>query len=372
MTRIVGEDETLEASFARSILVDAPMAVVAIDETGTVRSSNATADAYFGRALTGGVAVSTLLPDLDVLALKSDAGLEAFNALSRSAGERVHMTAHRSGGASGLVDVLAARFSADGEDFLTLFIQDVTAVVAAEAAVHDLRLQIIYNWRLNSLGEMASMVAHELNQPLSAILNFLDAAKTLVGRQEVDHAKVVKFIESAEGQAERAGDVIRRLRTLMARDTGFHSRTGVAEVIDEIMPILSLSAREYDASITVKVPSEDTVCCDRVQVQQVILNLVRNALDVPAQGERRRILVTGGRTPEGYRLTVEDNGPGVAESVAASLFDPLSSTKPGGMGLGLSICRTIVEAHNGTIGYSRSALGGAAFAFTLNDGRTDV
>lgn len=325
-----------------------------------------------GRRWQGGVAVSTLLPDLDIAALKSASGLEAFNAHSRSATDRVHLKANRNAQAPGLVDVQAARFSDRGEDFLTLFIQDVTAVVAAEAAVQDLRQQIIHNWRLNSLGEMASMVAHELNQPLSAILNFLDAARTLVNRPDIDRDKVVKFIESAGGQAERAGDVIRRLRTLMARDTGFHTQVNVADVIDEIVPILHMSAREHDASIAVKIPADDVACCDRVQIQQVIVNLVRNALDAPTLSERRQIFVSGAQTPDGYRILVEDNGPGVPDTVAASLFDPLLSTKPGGMGLGLSICRTIVEAHNGTIEYSKSALGGAAFAFTLNDGRTNV
>ncbi|AQR63541.1 PAS domain-containing sensor histidine kinase [Brevundimonas sp. LM2] len=353
-------------------MVDAPMAVVAVDAAGTVRSSNCTADAYFGQPLSGGVQISTLLPGLDVAALETGPGLEAFNALSRSAGDRVHLQANRNDRPPGLVDVQAARFSARGEDFLTLFIQDVTSVVAAEAAVQDLRQQIIYNWRLNSLGEMASMVAHELNQPLSAILNFLDAARTLVDRPEIDRAKVLKFIESAGGQAERAGDVIRRLRTLMARDTGFHTQVHVAEVIDEIVPILHMSAREHDAAITVRIPPDDVTCCDRVQIQQIIFNLVRNALDAPTHHERRQVVVSGGPTPDGYRIVVEDNGPGVAETVAAGLFDPLSSSKPGGMGLGLSICKTIVEAHNGTIAYSRSALGGAAFAFTLNDGRTNV
>lgn len=364
----------MEASFARSILVDAPMAVVAIDGTGTIRSANTTADAFFGQAVAGEppLNISSLIPELDVAALNAPGGVAALNATSRSIGSGVHLTARRYGGRSASVDVQAARFSAGGEVFLTLFIQDVTDVVAAEAAVQDLRLQITYNWRLNSLGELASMVAHELNQPLSAILNFLDAATTLISRPEIDRAKIIRYVEAAAGQAGRASDVIGRLRTLMSRDTGFHAQTNMAEIVDEILPILNINAREIEAIITVRIPVDGWAHCDRVQIQQVILNLVRNALDAPADGQRRRVLISGGQTDQHYRMMVEDNGPGVPEAVADGLFDPLISTRPGGMGMGLSICRTIVEAHGGSIEHVPSSLGGAGFAFTLNHRNADV
>lgn len=358
----------MEASFARSILVNAPMAVVAIDETGAVRTSNSTADAYFRRALTcpEPLRISELIPDIDLAGLMSTDGLGAFNARSRNSGEGVHLRADRGDGIDAYVDIQAARFSAKGENFLTLFIQDVTSVVIAEAAVQDLRLQITYNWRLNSLGEIASMVAHELNQPLSAILNYLGAARSLVARPELDRTKILKFIGSAEGQAERASDVIRRLRSLMSRDTGFHTEEWVFEVVSEILPILNINARELDAVISVEIGREDKARCDRVQLQQLVINLVRNALDAPATDQRRRVKITGEPTNDMYLLLVEDNGPGVSDAVAAHLFDPLFSTKTGGMGLGLSICRTIVEAHGGSIECVSSSLGGAAFAFTLN------
>lgn len=364
----------MEASFARSILVDAPMAVVAIDAAGTIRSANTTADAFFGRAMVGDppLHIASLIPELDVAALQAPGGLADLNATSRSGGSGVHLTALRHDGRCAFVDVQAAQFSANGEDFLTLFIQDVTGVVAAETAAQDLRQQITYNWRLNSLGELASMVAHELNQPLSAILNFLDAATTLISRPEIDRAKITKYVESAAGQAERASDVIRRLRTLMSRDTGFHSQANMAEIVDEILPILRINAREVDAILTVRIPPDGCALCDRVQVQQVVLNLVRNALDAPSDGQRRRVLISGDQTDQHYRVTVEDNGPGVPEAVAGGLFDPLISTKAGGMGMGLSICRTIVEAHGGKIEHVTSSLGGAGFAFTLNNRSANV
>lgn len=363
----------MEASFARSILVDAPMAVVAIDGAGEIRTANAMANAFFGRELMSDRPhIVTLIPGIDVAGLTSIDGFEAFNASSRNGGDGSHMRAGRADGVEAFIDVRAARFSVKNEEFITLFIRDVTAVVAAEKAVQDLRLQITYNWRLNSLGELASMVAHELNQPLSAILNFLDAAKTLMGRPEIDKVKVLKFIGSAGGQAERASDVIRRMKSLMSRDTGFHAEANLFEMIGEIMPILSINARELDADIMVEMPHTLHARCDRVQVQQVVMNLVRNALDAPPNGQRRCVLITGEVSANGVRMLVQDNGPGVAAVVAPHLFDPLASTKPGGMGLGLSICRTIIEAHEGSIELVSSSLGGAGFAFTLNDRKTDA
>lgn len=359
----------MEASFARSILVDAPMAVVAVDGTGAIRSANTTADAFFGRAMTcePALQIAHFIDDLELPCLTSCDSIASFNARSRSAGKGIHLQAQTASGVQAFVDVQAAPFSVGCEDFLTLFITDVSKIVAAETAVQELRLQITYNWRLNSLGEIASMVAHELNQPLSAVINFLDAAKTLVGRDSPDLAKIVKYIESAEGQAERAADVIRRLRSLMSHDAGFQAPEVMAEVVSEIMPILLLSAREVDAEIQVEMQGDDVARCDRVQIQQLILNLVRNALDAPATDRRRRVLIAGQLIDRGYLLRIEDNGPGVAPEMIDRLFMPLVSNKVGGMGLGLSICRTIVEAHGGEIHMEAGSMGGAAFSASLID-----
>lgn len=359
----------MEASFARSILADAPMAVVAIDRAGLIKTSNTTADAFFGRALTcePALSIEELIDGLELPCLTSPDEIAGFNARGRSAGDGRHLKVQTASGQQAFVDVQVAPFSVRGEHFLTLFIADVTAVIAAETAVQDLRLQITYNWRLNSLGEVASMVAHELNQPLAAVINFLDAAKTLVGRDQADKAKIVKYIEGAESQTVRAADIIRRLRTLMSRDAGFQAPENMAEAVAEIMPILVLSAGAVDAEILVRVLPDDVARCDRVQIQQLVLNLVRNALDAPVTGKRRQVVISGEAIDQGYRMLVEDNGPGIAPEMSDRLFVPLASTKVGGMGLGLSICRTIVEAHRGEIRVEPGSLGGGAFSFTLID-----
>jgi two-component system sensor kinase FixL len=360
----------MEASFAKSILLDAPMAVVAIDRLGAIRTANATAETFFGGRLTSEPyrPITQLIQGLRLAGDASEDDITAFNLRSRSGGDGVHLQARRLDGSTVPVDIQAARFSAGGQDFVTLFIQDVTAVMRAEQAVQELRLQITQNWRLNSLGEMASMLAHELNQPLSAITNHLHAAEVLLARPTPDPDGARRSIASADAQAQRAGDTIRRLRALMSRDTGFHKAEVVAEVIGEIMPILNINAREMDAEVTLDIHPDHRTDCDRVQLQQLVFNLVRNAIEAPTTGQRREVRISGQCLGRGaYRILVEDNGPGFAPEIREHLFDPLASTKPNGMGLGLSICRTIVEAHGGTIASVDSRLGGAAFALSLNE-----
>ncbi|MBX9615144.1 MAG: PAS domain-containing sensor histidine kinase [Caulobacteraceae bacterium] len=351
-------------------MIDVPMAIVAVDATGTVRSFNPAASSLFGPTLTlrPAVRIDSLIEGLRLPSSLAEDALVRFNAGTPAPGPGGALRARGAGGDPVPVEIRLAVFPVRDEPYLTLFITDVSARLAAGAAIADLHQQVTRNWRLNSLGEIASMLAHELNQPLSAVANFLDAARTLAGREPADRSRIVHFIASAEQQAHRAGDVIRRLRALLARDSGFHAPEVVAEVVAEILPILTLSARGTDAEIVVDVPDRLGVRCDRVQLQQVLMNLVRNAVDAPANDRRRRILITGAAIDGGVRLTVQDNGPGIAPHLRNRLFTPVASTKPAGMGLGLSICRTIVEAHGGAIEVVPGTLGGAAFAFTVIDG----
>jgi two-component system, LuxR family, sensor kinase FixL len=347
--------------------MDAPMAIVAVDKSGKVRCANGTAERFFGRNLIAPAAdIGDLIDDFDVAALASPSVVKDLNALSQSAGKDLHRRARRSNGRQAFVDLQAARFSNAGEDLVTLFIQDMTASVAAENALQDVKLQIIHSWRLNSLGEFASMLAHELNQPLGAAITYLAAADSAVSRRGADASELSEIMCAAKGQVERATDIIRRLRSLLTHDKGFQTRENVAEVIEEIMPILRVHARETKTEIVARLAPSDFTRCDRVQLQQVVLNLARNAMDAPPNGTPRQVEISGRPTTGGYRMVVSDNGPGVPTEMASKLFDPLVSSKPGGMGLGLSICRTIVEAHGGAIDLAPSTLGGAAFAFTLN------
>jgi two-component system sensor kinase FixL len=218
------------------------------------------------------------------------------------------------------------------------------------------------------MGEMASGLAHELNQPLTAVVNFLGTAKVL--RSAGDDSKLDDLLAAASQQALRAGQIIRRLRTFVSRGTVQEEWTPIGELIDDSVALALASRGRNDVDLRVETSDPDQlVCADRVQIQQVLVNLLRNAAEaldqVPA--ERREIFVRSESNgdPERLIVSVRDNGPGLPKQMLDSLFTPFVSGKEGGMGVGLSICKRIVEAHGGTLTAENNQQGGATFRFTL-------
>lgn len=347
------------------------MAVFAVDRNGLVRSANRAAERFFGGEIaSSGLQASSLIEGLTLTAADTPEIIKQFNRRSRDDGAGAHMTARRLSGDPVPVEVKVAGFTAVGEPFISLFVQDVTAVIRAEKAIQELRNEITHSWRLNALGEMASVLAHDLNQPLSAIANQLHAARSLLQTASPDIGRAITSMTAAEAQSQRAGETIRRMRALMSREIGDHADEEVLALVEDLMPILRTSGREFGARFIVDVLPDETAHCDRIQIQQVIGNLTRNAMEAGPRVGARSIAIRGRADPADgcYRLTVEDDGPGIPAEVSHTLFEPWASTKKNGLGLGLSICRTIVEAHGGSLSCSSGSLGGAAFSFSL---RTD-
>ena len=228
--------------------------------------------------------------------------------------------------------------------------------------------QLTQVWSLNSMGEMASILAHELNQPLSAVANYLRAARALVAKLELDDDDLLDAVSRAGDQAVRAGEIIRTMRDLAARGGTAQQPESLSTIVKEIDFIVGLLVRDAGARVIYDLdPGVDTVLADRIQIQQLMVNLVRNALDAVTKFPTRDIRISTRPTEDGkYVTTVEDSGPGIDPRVIGRIFQPLSSTKPDGMGLGLSICSAIVENHGGRIWVEPSPLGGAAFRFVLS------
>jgi two-component system, LuxR family, sensor kinase FixL len=223
--------------------------------------------------------------------------------------------------------------------------------------------------RLATIGEMAAGVAHELNQPLTAIANYAQACDRLLGRPGADLEDVRKALREIADQAVRAGDILRRLRSLARSQPMKRERTDINAVIEQIRDLVLADARVHHAVARLELtPGLPQVSIDAVQLQHVILNLVRNGLEASsttASGPRELSLGTALTADGDVEITICDNGPGLSPQALERLFDPFFSTKAEGTGLGLAISNTVVRAHGGFLGHEPNLPHGACFHIRL-------
>lgn len=254
-----------------------------------------------------------------------------------------------------------------GRRLFAAVIRDLTTEREAERRSQALHAQLSQVWSLNSMGEMASVLAHELNQPLSAVANYLRAARTLIARMELDNDDLLEAVSRAGDQAVRAGEIIRTMRDLATRGGLEQKPESMSGIIGEVEFLITLMARDADARVLYDLyKGDDTVMADRIQIQQLVINLVRNAIEAVRKYPNRQLSISTYLDADANIVTtIEDSGPGIDPAVSERLFQPLTSTKPEGMGLGLSISSAIVENHRGRIWVEPSRLGGAAFRFVL-------
>jgi signal transduction histidine kinase len=230
------------------------------------------------------------------------------------------------------------------------------------------RYEIEHASRSSLTGELAAALAHELNQPLAAIVNYIGACqRTLLTNDDTSQA--INQMTQAAAQAERAGQVIRRLREFFCNAALETQALPVRDMIDDLLLLMEDEAVRAGATFELDVPPALTVAADKLQVTQVLINLARNSLDaLSAVGPGRRVIRIRAEPAEpGFiRISLQDSGPGISQEVSASLFSPFTTTRSFGMGLGLSISRSIIEAHGGQLWVGETAVEeGALFHFTL-------
>lgn len=241
------------------------------------------------------------------------------------------------------------------------------AISAVQARERQARLQaeLAHYGRMSEMAQMVSAFAHELNQPLTAANNYLRAA-TRIQQSEGGSEKLTELIAKADGQFTRAADIIKRIRGFAAKKEPSESTEEIAPMIAEAAELALLDPRHKGVELQLDVePDLPRVTIDRVQIMQVLLNLIRNAFEAMEQSAVRRVTVTAARADGMVEIAVADTGPGLAPEVAARLFQPFVTTKDAGMGVGLSICRTLVESQGGRLWYQEALQGGAEFRFTV-------
>lgn len=263
-------------------------------------------------------------------------------------------------------------FTANGELIalridITEFKQAQAAIAERDESLRELHMEFTHVSRLSAMGEMAATLAHELNQPLTAVVNYVQAGRRLLGAPEIDLAHTTELMTKAVDQAHRAGDIIRRLRSFVARGESERLPEDINDVVREACALALVGARSDGIAVDMDLDeSLPPVLIDRVQIQQVLVNLVRNSVDAMMDQDDRAIGVSTYRNGDNTtEVSIADNGPGIAPHIAERLFEPFNTSKPDGMGIGLAVCRSIVEDHGGRIWSTRAGGGGAEFRFTV-------
>ncbi len=354
----------------KSILDTVPDAMIVIDEQGLMRSFSPTAERLFGWRADEvlGRNVAMLMPSPHRQA--HDGYLERYYRTGerRIIGMGRVVVGERSDGSTFPMELSVGEMRTGDGRFFTGFVRDLTERQQTETRLQELQAELVHVSRLTALGEMASALAHELNQPLSAIANYLKGSSRLLASEAPPVGRVREAIDKAAEQALRAGQIIRRLRDFVARGETERRIESLRKLIEEASALALLGVKEHGVRVRFDYdPEVDLVLADRVQIQQVVLNLIRNAVDAMEDAPRRELTVTVGQGEAGRaQVSVADTGPGVSPDVAEQLFQPFITTKRHGMGVGLSISRTIVEAHGGRIWVEPTPGGGATFRFTLS------
>ncbi|WP_352694182.1 PAS domain S-box protein [Mesorhizobium sp. M0663] len=360
----------LREDHLRSILATVPDAMVVIDEQGRIQSFSTAAEMLFGYQSSEviGQNVNLLMPS--PYREEHDAYLHRYLATGerRIIGLGRTVTGMRKDGSTFPMELSVGEMHPGTGRFFTGFCRDLTERHLAEARIQEQQLELLHMARFTALGEMASTLAHEINQPLTAITNYLKGSRRLLEKSTEDNAPMLReAVEKAAEQALRAGDVIRHLRDFVARGESERQVERLPTLIEEASSLALVGAKEIDVRVSYKLdPAADLVLTDRIQIQQVLLNLMRNAVEAMQGVPRRELqIITIARDDGMAEVSVIDTGKGLTPEVSAQLFQPFVTTKKQGMGVGLSICRTIVESHGGHIWAEAMPAGGTAFRFTL-------
>jgi two-component system sensor kinase FixL len=353
-----------------SILNTVPDAMVVIDEAAIIHSFSTAAERLFGytTAEVVGKNVNILMPSPYRESHDGYIGRYLRTGDRRIIGIGRVVVGERKDGSTFPMELAVGEMRSGNQRFFTGFIRDLTERQRTEARLHELQSELVHISRLTAMGEMASTLAHELNQPLSAISNYMKGSRRLLEKSSESTAALLRdAMEKASEQALRAGQIIKRLRDFVSRGETERRVENARKLVEEASALALVGARNQGVRVKFEFdPAADLVLADRVQIQQVLLNLMRNAVEAMETSERRELTIaTAKDSDDTVAISVADTGCGIAPEPSSQLFQPFFTTKRQGMGVGLSISRTIVEAHGGKLEALPNPGGGTIFRLTL-------
>jgi two-component system, LuxR family, sensor kinase FixL len=357
-----------ESALLRSILETVPDAMIVIDESGAIQFFSSAAERLFGYTANevSGENVRMLMPQ--PYQEQHDSYLERY----RRTGERRIIgigrvvVGRRKDGSTFPMELSVGEANRTGPRLFTGFARDLTERQQTERRLHELQDGLLHVSRVRSMGQMAAALAHELNQPLTATANYVRAALRLLGAPEPNLDRIRHAMNLAVDQTLRSGEIIRRLRAFVARGEVLRQSQSVAILIEEACGLALVGAKERGIKVLIGMdPDLPEALVDRVQIQQVLLNLIRNAMEAMDGCATRDLTIGASARDDHVLVSIADTGLGIPAEIEAKLFQPFITTKPEGMGIGLSVCRTIIEAHSGRLWMEPNPGGGSVFRFTL-------
>ncbi|MDB5457865.1 MAG: fixL [Caulobacter sp.] len=368
-------DAASKTAHLQSILDTVPEAMIVIDERGVMRSFSAAAVRLFGWTPADAIGrnVSMLMPA--PYREEHDGYLHRYETTGerRIIGIGRIVVGERKDGSTFPMELAVGEARVGHERFFTGFIRDLTERRDQERRLQELQSELVHVSRLTAMGEMASSLAHELNQPLSAIANYMKGSATLLDAPAPDLGRLRDALDRAGDQALRAGDIIKRLREFVSKGETEHLLEDPAKLMEEASALALVGAKEQGVRVVLRFArTVGPVIVDKIQVQQVALNLIRNAIDAMETAPRRELTISVAADGDMALISVADTGPGVSPEINERLFQPFVTSKPHGLGVGLSICRTIIDAHGGRIWAEPNDQGGATFSFTLPLAETEA
>jgi two-component system sensor kinase FixL len=369
---MVKQTALTDSSNAFDALLDAAVdAVIIIDHRGAVQRFSQAAQSMFGYSEPEmlGVNVSLLMPE--PYRSQHDSFLGRYHETGKAAiiGRGREVNGLKKDGNIFPMFLSVGEIPREGESSYVSIIKDLSEVRNTQEKVRQLEEQLLHADRLVILGELTAGIAHEINQPLTAIAAYADAGRSMLERGvEVPVEDIHSICERIAGQSRRAAEVVQRLRKLVRSGTVSKSRYDINHIIRNILLLFEYEVKKTNTKLLFyPIESLQDLYVDEIHIQQIVVNLVKNSLDAISQAGQQdgQIEIRIKKVASDVLISVTDNGPGVDEQHRKHLFEPFFTTKPKGVGLGLSICRTIAGAHGGNLHFSHSETGGSEFTLSL-------
>ena len=356
----------------RSILDTVPDAIITIHEDGTIESFSRAASRLFGFEPSEviGQNVKMLMPS--PYREQHDSYLDHYRRTRerRIIGKGRIVVGLRKDGSTFPMELAVGEVHGGVRRLFTGFVRDITERQGTEQRLQELQSELLHVSRLSAMGQMTAAIAHELNQPLTAVTNYVKAARRTLDTAGGDKAVITRaqeMIDKAAVQTLRAAGIIQNLRGFVEKRDGSRAPEDLSKVVAEALALAFVGAADKNIKLKLNLDSKlPPVLIDRIQIQQVLMNLIRNSIEAMLAVQTRELLLETGPDAPGFaHVTIRDSGPGLPEHISSRLFQPFQTTKDDGMGIGLTICQSIVDAHGGRIWLLHDQPTGTSFRFRL-------